>query len=110
MADKLNKLSEAINYMEERFNADAAAGVDAIFQFDVSGDNGGQYWLKVADKQVEAFEGKHDAPTITIRATDENLLMMLNGDLQPMAAFMQGKVKVDGQMALAMKLQGMFGL
>lgn len=110
MSEKIEKLEDAIALMESRFNPEAAAGVDAIFQFDISGENGGQYWLEVKDKQVDVHEGKHDSPSITIKATAENYLKMLNGDLPPMSAFMQGKVKVDGNMGLAMKLQSMFGM
>lgn len=110
MSDKIEKLEDAINLMESRFNKDAAAGVDAIFQFDISGDDGGQYWLQVKDQTVEVNEGTHDSPSITIKATAANYLMLLNGDIAPMSAFMQGKVKVDGNMGLAMKLQSMFGM
>ena len=110
MSDRIETLGDAINLMEEHFNPDAAAGVDAIFQFDISGDDGGQYWLEVKDQTVNVNEGKHDSPSITIKSTAENYLKLINGDLAPMSAFMQGKVKVDGNMGLAMKLQGMFGL
>lgn len=110
MPDKINSLSEAFDVMTERFNPEAAAGLDAIFQFDISGDNGGQYWLKVVDQTVDVNEGTHDSPTITIIATDENYLKMLNGEMAPMSAFMQGKVKVKGNMSYAMKLQSIFGL
>jgi putative sterol carrier protein len=110
MSDKIEKLEDAITLMEERFNPNAAAGVDAIFQFDISGENGGQYWLNVQNQEVEVHEGLHDEPSITIKATADNYLKMLNGELAPMNAFMQGKVKVKGDMGLAMKLQSMFGL
>lgn len=110
MPDSINSMAEAVKLMQENFNADAAAGVDATFQFDISGDSGGQYWIKVADQTLDVNEGKLDSPSITIRASDENYLKMINGDLAPMAAFMQGKVKVEGNMSLAMKLQGIFGL
>ena len=110
MSEKLTSLEEAIEVMQSRFNADAAAGMDAIFQFDISGDAGGQYWMQIKDQEVDVTEGTHDSPTITIVATDENYLAMLNGELAPMTAFMQGKVKVKGNMSFAMKLQSIFGL
>ena len=42
--------------MVNRFNGDKAEGIDAAVQFDLSGDNGGQYWLKIADKQATVGE------------------------------------------------------
>ncbi len=44
----------------------------------------------------------------TIRIDLENFDKLLSGDLNPMMAFMTGKMKVDGDKAVAMKLSGMF--
>jgi putative sterol carrier protein len=38
----------------------------------------------------------------------ENLKAMMTGDLNPMTAFMMGKIKVKGDMSVAMKLQSLF--
>ncbi|NDJ87333.1 MAG: SCP2 sterol-binding domain-containing protein [Chloroflexi bacterium] len=110
MADKATSIKEVFDEIPERFNPDAAAGVDAVFQFDLSGDNGGKYWVKVADQQVDVNEGEHEDPTLTVLASADDYLAMVNGEIAPMSAFMQGKVKVKGNMGLAMKLQGIFGL
>ena len=105
-----NSVQEIFEYMSERFLPDKAEGVDAIFQFDLTGDEGGQYWLKVADKQVEVHEGENSDPTMVLTASAEDYLAVINGDLAPMTAFMQGKIKVKGDMGLALKLQSMFDL
>lgn len=110
MSDKASSIAEVFQAIPSRFSPSAAAGVDAIFQFDLSGDSGGKYWVKVVDQQVEVHEGENDNPSITILATAEDYLSMVNGEINPMTAFMQGKVKVKGNMGLAMKLQGIFGL
>jgi putative sterol carrier protein len=107
---RVSSIQEIFSNMSEGFRPDKAEGVDAIFQFDLSGDNGGRYWVKVANKQVEAHEGLHDAPTMTILATADDYLALVNGELNAMQAFMQGKIKVKGDMGLALKLQTMFGL
>jgi len=43
----------------------------------------------------------------TIKISKENFGKLLNGDLNPMMAFMGGKVKVDGDLGVAMKLQSL---
>lgn len=110
MADKAANLQDAFEMMSSRFNPEAAAGMDAVFQFELSGDDGGNYWVKIADKQMEAGEGEHDSPSLTITAKAEDYLKLINGEIAPMTAFMQGKLRVKGNMGEAMKLQSIFGL
>ncbi|MEP0764204.1 MAG: SCP2 sterol-binding domain-containing protein [Chloroflexota bacterium] len=107
---RVTSIQEIFEHIDEGFDPAKAEGVDAVFQFNLTGDSGGQYWVKVANQQAEVHEGTHDAPTMTITATAENYIALVNGDLNAMMAFMQGKVKVKGDMGLALKLQAMFGI
>jgi putative sterol carrier protein len=107
---RVNSIQEIFEHMDEGFEPDKAEGVNAIFQFNMTGDNGGQYWVKVADQQVDVHEGEHESPTMILTAAADDYIAVVNGDLNPMMAFMQGKIKVKGEMALALKLQAMFGL
>lgn len=110
MADKVSSVQEIFENIDQGFDPDKAEGVDAIFQFNLTGDDGGQYWIKVVDKQAEVHEGTHDNPTMVITSSAQDYIDLVNGELNPMSAFMQGKVKVKGDMGLALKLQAMFGL
>lgn len=110
MPDKVSTVQEIFDNIDKGFDPDKSAGVDAVFQFDLTGDNGGQYWVKVANKQAEVGQGLHEAPTMTIVATADDYIAVINGEMNPMTAFMQGKLKVKGDMGLALKLQTMFGL
>jgi len=107
---KVTTIKEIFDNLGEGFHSDKAEGVDAVFQFDLTGDNGGQYWVKVANKKAEVHEGKNDAPTMTLTVSAEDYIAVVNGELPAMTAFMQGKIKVKGDMGLALKLQAMFGL
>lgn len=110
MTEKATSIDQVFEAMPERFNAQAASGVDAIFQFDLTGENGGKYWVKINDGSVEVNEGETENPTITVVSTADDYLKMVNGEMAAMSAFMAGKVKVKGNMGLAMKLQSIFGL
>jgi putative sterol carrier protein len=107
---KVTSVQEIFENLDEGFQPDKAEGVDAIFQFDLTGDNGAKYWVKVQDKQAEVNEGEHDAPTMVLTSSADDYIAIVNGELAPMTAFMQGRVRVKGDMGLAMKLQAMFGL
>jgi len=56
--------------------------------------------------QVSASDGDADC---TVQLTMDDFQALVNGDLNPMSAFMSGKLKIDGDMGVAMKLQNLFG-
>ena len=96
--------------LSENFDASKAAGIDATFQFDISGDNGGQWYVKLADGQAEVAKGEAEDPSLTMSATDENWQKIVSGELSGQTAFLTGRLKIRGDMSLAMKLQGVFKL
>jgi putative sterol carrier protein len=83
-------------------------GMNAIIQFDLSGDNGGLYWVKIANGKVEAGTGQTENPNMTLRSAADDWAQVIAGTLNPMQAFMSGKIKIQGDMGLALKLQPLF--
>ncbi|GAB2786480.1 SCP2 sterol-binding domain-containing protein [Rhabdobacter roseus] len=81
------------------------SGLDATVKFDT--DEG---FIFVDTKQVPHVVSNedHDADC-TLKISTKNALKMLDGDLNPMTAFMMGKLKIDGDMGIAMKIAQTFG-
>jgi putative sterol carrier protein len=96
--------------MAERFVPEKAQGVDAVIQFELAGDNGGLYWLKINDGSCTAGEGQIDNARATFKAAADDWYNIATGQSNPMQAFMTGKLKVAGDMGLAMKMQQMFAM
>jgi putative sterol carrier protein len=67
-----------------------------------------QYHFTVANEAIDVKPGKHDSPNITITMKESDYLDMINGKLNGQMAFMMGKLKIAGDMGLALKLQSLF--
>ena len=100
---------ELFDAMPDNFKPEKAAGLNATVQFNLSGDNGGTWAVKVADGKCTVTEGPAESPTLTISMDAADYVAMVKGDLPAMNAFMQGKIKLQGDMGLAMKFQNLFG-
>lgn len=85
------------------------AGINATYQFVITGDGGGEWAVKIADGKAEVTEGTSENPNITLTTTAENWLAISNGSLSGQTAFLTGKLKIQGDMSLAMKLQSLLG-
>lgn len=103
------EVAEIFANMPANVDASKLDDVNATILFDLSGDNGGLYWLKLADGDVESGEGAVENPSMTLKAAADDWAAVVNGELNAMQAFMSGKLKIQGNMGLAMKLQSLLG-
>jgi 3-hydroxy-3-methylglutaryl CoA synthase/NAD(P)-dependent dehydrogenase (short-subunit alcohol dehydrogenase family)/putative sterol carrier protein len=94
--------------MPDAFQADQAAGVDVIFQFDISGPGGGAWIVAVKDGACEIHEGTHDSPTTTIKMGDDDFLKMMSGELNAMNAYTSGKLKIEGDLMKSQLIEKLF--
>ena len=109
MADAPSNPQQVFDSMPSRFNAAAASGVNATYQFDLAGDGGGTWQVAVANGACSVSQGApNDKPSITITMAAKDYLDMVSGKLNPQMAFMGGKLKIKGDMSLALKMQQIF--
>ena len=101
-------VKETFDAMAGRFRADKAAGVNATIQYDITGDQGGTWHAAIKDGKCTVSPGAASSPTLTVSMSSQDWLDMLSGKLSGQMAFMSGKLKLKGDMGLAMKIGGMF--
>lgn len=99
---------EVIEALSLAFQADKAKGMDATFQFELTGEGGGTWVAKIADGQCTVTEGGIDNPSATISMEAADYVAIAQGKLDMARAFMGGKIKVKGNMGLVMKLPDLF--
>jgi len=96
---------EFFETLETRVDPSKTAGMTNSFVFEIEG--AGTWKVDVADGKVSVTEGGGDADA-TIRASEETFSAIASGEQNPTTAYMTGKLKVDGDMGAALKLQKLF--
>jgi putative sterol carrier protein len=99
---------QALNNRQEAFQADKARGVHASYQWELTGPNGGEWWLIVNDGTYKTGRGKIDNPNVTFAAKDEDWVAMSNRTLQVSWAYLTGRLKIQGSHSLVRKLDEIF--
>jgi putative sterol carrier protein len=91
-------------------NPDAGKNINAIYQFVLEGKGGGQWWLDFTKSPGEIGEGMKDEIGCTISMNASDFVAMMEKSANPVALFMLKKLKVTGDLALALKLQSIINL
>jgi len=92
----------------EAFQPDKAAGVDVVFQFEISGGGGGSWHVMVKDGECRVKEGSHGSPTTTIKMGDGDFVKLISGELNAMSAFTGGKLKIEGDLMKSQLIEKIF--
>ena len=107
-ADDNTTPQQVFDGMKESFKADKAKGVHLKWQWELSGPNGGEFWIEVNDGTYKMGHGKIDHPDVTFITSDNDWVAMCNGKLKGTWAFMTGRLKVHGSQSVARKLDEIF--
>eukprot|EP00929_Paragymnodinium_shiwhaense_P004845 TRINITY_DN10606_c0_g1_i4.p1 TRINITY_DN10606_c0_g1~~TRINITY_DN10606_c0_g1_i4.p1 ORF type:complete len:130 (-),score=38.44 TRINITY_DN10606_c0_g1_i4:212-601(-) len=101
------KLVELIKFLD----GELRGKINATVQLDILKDGrpAGEYYMVVKPGEVGYKEGKHEKPDFTVIAEDADLIQLLTNKLDPMQAFLGGKIKIQGNLMLGMQIQALRG-
>jgi len=99
---------EAVTGQAAAFNPAAAGNLRADIQFVVSGQEPGEYVLRIADGQCTAHRGRAPEPKLTVRTPSEVWLQIARNELSGQEAFLKGLFRTDGDIGLLMRLNELF--
>jgi len=109
MSDVQVTPQQIFDSMPQALVPEKAGSTKAVIQFDLSGDQSGKWWVKIHDGQAESGRGDApEAPQLTLMADAMDYVKISLGQLDGTAAFMQGKLKIKGDMGLAIKMASLF--
>jgi putative sterol carrier protein len=101
-------VADLMSKMPNAFQPEKAPGLDAVIQFKFSGAEAGDWFAAVKDGKCTVEQGTHPSPKMTLSADSADYVKIFTGEVDGMQAFMQGKLKLAGDLNLAMKLMTMF--
>jgi len=108
MADQPTSIADSFPALQAAFQPDRAAGLDKTLQFDFSGREPGTWTMHIHDGAMDYAQGAAQSPNATIAVDSDDWLNILGGALDPVSAFMGGKLKIQGDMGLMMQFQNWF--
>ncbi len=103
-------VAEVFDSMPGAFVADAAAGVDVVFQYNIGGEGGGDWYCVITDGSCRVQAGAHEKPICTLMMEAADFLDMMNGKLAAMQAYTSGKLKISGDIMKSQLIEKLFKL
>ncbi|MCB0154816.1 MAG: SCP2 sterol-binding domain-containing protein [Anaerolineae bacterium] len=95
-------------HLPDVFVPEKANGVHATIQIALSGEGASDWIVKIAGGKLEVEEGQADSPAMTLQMAARDYVALTRGEVNPIALFTTGRVKLQGDMGLALKFQQMF--
>ncbi|GGA66472.1 SCP2 sterol-binding domain-containing protein [Ornithinibacillus halotolerans] len=101
------KSDDVFEMIDAALHEDPAAtkGKDGVYQFNLTGEDGGTYQMVIEPDEAKALKGEVFTPDVTLTLSADDFKDLVAGTLNPTAAFMSGKLKIKGNLGLALKLQ-----
>jgi putative sterol carrier protein len=103
-------VAQLMHRMPKAFLPEKAGDLAAVIQYHLTGEEAGDWIITIADGKCEVAEGVAENPKMTLSADSQDYKDVILGKLNGMTAFMTGKIKLAGDLNLAMKFADYFKL
>jgi putative sterol carrier protein len=97
--------TELFTSLPERFRSERAGDLDATYAFELTGDDGGSWTVRVADGALTVEDGLAANADVTVTASASNWMAIVEGRMDPQLAYLTKKLRVSGNLQLALRLR-----
>ncbi|NPA31585.1 MAG: SCP2 sterol-binding domain-containing protein [Chloroflexi bacterium] len=106
---KVNTIQQVFDLLPRYFRPEKARDVRAVVQFHIPGAGGGDWIVRVDQGRLSVEPGVSPTPAdLTVTVSAENYWALLRGEMDPLAAYMRGRLRIEGDLKLAYRLQDLF--
>lgn len=109
MSEELT-IAKLMSLMPKAFVPEKAGDLEAVIQFNLGGEGGGDWAVTISEGTCSVKPGIAENPKLTLSAQASDYLDIITGKVNAMSAFAEGKIKLKGDLGLAMKLMTFFKL
>ncbi|XP_043105725.1 hydroxysteroid dehydrogenase-like protein 2 isoform X2 [Puntigrus tetrazona] len=101
-------ISDLFNKIRGILSPDVVKTTQAVYRFDLTGEHAGVWYIDLKNDAGSAGSGEPPVNADVVMTLDSSdFIKMFGGTLKPTMAFMSGKLKIKGDMGLAIKLEKM---
>lgn len=104
----VGEIAALMDALPGRFVPSAARGLAAVYQYELTGVEAGTWAVVVENGTCRVQAGPHPAPDCRIAMRDVDFVALNYGELHPLKAAMQGKIKFEGDRKKAIPLDSIF--
>lgn len=100
-------VQEVLKGLEQRLaeRPEKLSAAQGVYQLDLTGDGGGTFAMVIDGGRGEIKSGPAENPGVVVTMTAQDFVALATGKLNAMTAFMGGRLKIKGDMGLALKMQ-----
>ena len=104
----MSTTKEMMQTMEAAFLPEKAGAAKALIQLNLTGEDGGMWIVDIANGQCQIREEEIQNPNVTVTMNADEFEALYQNKLNPVQAFMSGKIKVSGNVGMVMQLLNWF--
>ncbi|MEJ2210004.1 MAG: SCP2 sterol-binding domain-containing protein [Anaerolineae bacterium] len=104
----MSTTKEMMQSMENAFLPEKAGSAKALIQLNLTGEDSGLWVVDIAKGQCQIREEKVQNPDVTVTMDANEFEALYHNKLNPVQAFMSGKIKVAGNVGMVMQLLNWF--